>query len=869
MATISTVAVDFIANVAKYTAGLDTMSKKTKTWSGNTKGDAKDVAASFDATGKSIANLAKGLVGLVAIQKIGAAFANAAMQVSLLADEAEKVGASAGQFDKLRLAAERNGSEIGDVKIAYKELQKSINEALGGTKASIDAFRSLGLSYVSLSKQSPDDQFLRIADALSKVDDQNERTRLGVLLLGKAYTELSPLIAKGGAGIQTDSRGALSSAQIESIDKVTKGFEEVNRVLDTKLKEALVQLAPALTSIAKALTVIIENFGKIAIGIGIAFSPVILSRFTEALKKGVFQVIKFFYEINAKATPTAENMRKVTEAARALGQYPNRSTRKDTRPIRERMTPPKLDKVNTPSVTPPDKSIFKNIDLLFAAFSKLARIGAGYTAAIAASVTVTTLQVFNLTEGFFKFASAITGPALPSAKKRFDDLAKGVANLKSQFLDFVLPEFLRPKKEGFIGPTPLIGPYISPEESARVGQVYDDQQLGLDRAREARKLFEKDVDAFTKKSDDFRNNLNKSLMTPVEELTSALEELDDAFLFGGLGIETYNKRLDELRNSYSRLVTDVAGLTKPKGILEDTRGLPDQKVPSKTRLEPLGNLSLMGMDKPVYNTAGEKLFLDLTIQSTFATADLTKSTLALQAAREKATAMAPQLYESTRTETELLQKRVTDIQTATTATDEYGKKIINAEVASRALAQAQADLFAVATPYWKNIVEFTTSFADGLANAIVAGQNFGEALRNVFQDVLKQIAVLIIRTTILQAIMAAVGLASAPAALAFGQMTGIVGKAAGGPVNAGSPYMVGEVGPELFVPRSNGIIVPNDMMGRESTQVVQNIYVQTGVAQTVRAEMAALLPAFKQQAIAGVVEAKQRGGSYARALSPA
>ena len=117
--------------------------------------------------------------------------------------------------------------------------------------------------------------------------------------------------------------------------------------------------------------------------------------------------------------------------------------------------------------------------------------------------------------------------------------------------------------------------------------------------------------------------------------------------------------------------------------------------------------------------------------------------------------------------------------------------------------------------------------------------------------------------------MAAVGLASAPAALALGQMTGIVGKAAGGPVNAGIPYMVGEVGPELFVPRSNGIIVPNDMMGRESTQVVQNIYVQTGVAQTVRAEMAALLPAFKQQAIAGVVEAKQRGGSYARALSPA
>ena len=39
-------------------------------------------------------------------------------------------------------------------------------------------------------------------------------------------------------------------------------------------------------------------------------------------------------------------------------------------------------------------------------------------------------------------------------------------------------------------------------------------------------------------------------------------------------------------------------------------------------------------------------------------------------------------------------------------------------------------------------------------------------------------------------------------------------RAKGGPVGAGSPYMVGELGPELFVPRSAGTIVPNDAMAR-------------------------------------------------------
>lgn len=40
-----------------------------------------------------------------------------------------------------------------------------------------------------------------------------------------------------------------------------------------------------------------------------------------------------------------------------------------------------------------------------------------------------------------------------------------------------------------------------------------------------------------------------------------------------------------------------------------------------------------------------------------------------------------------------------------------------------------------------------------------------------------------------------------------------LGKAAGGPVTGGTPYMVGERGPELFVPGSSGSIIPNGRAG--------------------------------------------------------
>jgi hypothetical protein len=66
-------------------------------------------------------------------------------------------------------------------------------------------------------------------------------------------------------------------------------------------------------------------------------------------------------------------------------------------------------------------------------------------------------------------------------------------------------------------------------------------------------------------------------------------------------------------------------------------------------------------------------------------------------------------------------------------------------------------------------------------------------------------------------------------------------KAAGGPVAGGHPYMVGEQGPELFVPNSSGAIVPN---GAGGGSVVANIYVNgTGadVARIINAELTRMM----------------------------
>lgn len=85
----------------------------------------------------------------------------------------------------------------------------------------------------------------------------------------------------------------------------------------------------------------------------------------------------------------------------------------------------------------------------------------------------------------------------------------------------------------------------------------------------------------------------------------------------------------------------------------------------------------------------------------------------------------------------------------------------------------------------------------------------------------------------------------------------------GGRPPMGKVSVVGERGPELFIPDSAGTIVPNHALGGDGGQVVvnQTIQISTGVQQTVRAEILDMMPMIKQQSVAAVTDAVRRGGT--------
>ena len=133
---------------------------------------------------------------------------------------------------------------------------------------------------------------------------------------------------------------------------------------------------------------------------------------------------------------------------------------------------------------------------------------------------------------------------------------------------------------------------------------------------------------------------------------------------------------------------------------------------------------------------------------------------------------------------------------------------------------------------------FSTAFQEVVSGSKSAQQALADMFRSVADDFLRMAAEIIAKQLImiaLQTLLSALGGAAASSGSSTTPPTTLPGSATqtgsglningvdqgidlnkaanGGPVKSGNPYIIGERGPELFVPRSNGRIVPNGRFG--------------------------------------------------------
>tara|TARA_B100000424_G_scaffold49879_1_gene35243 strand:+ start:303 stop:2141 length:1839 start_codon:yes stop_codon:yes gene_type:complete len=143
------------------------------------------------------------------------------------------------------------------------------------------------------------------------------------------------------------------------------------------------------------------------------------------------------------------------------------------------------------------------------------------------------------------------------------------------------------------------------------------------------------------------------------------------------------------------------------------------------------------------------------------------------------------------------------------STDELEKKIKKLEAQVSLQKQVVVNAKALIDPFRQLSDMIQIEMGNGIKDLIKGTRSLSDVLRNVLDKMTDAL--------LNMAIFGNIGGGSIT-----GGLLGAIFRANGGPVSAGKNYIVGERGPEMFVPNSGGRIVPNSDMG-SATNIVVNV----------------------------------------------
>jgi len=167
----------------------------------------------------------------------------------------------------------------------------------------------------------------------------------------------------------------------------------------------------------------------------------------------------------------------------------------------------------------------------------------------------------------------------------------------------------------------------------------------------------------------------------------------------------------------------------------------------------------------------------------------------------------------------------------------------------------------------------TNKWADNLTDKLMEGQNAFKALGDVALSVINEIAAAALKTNVVTpligGVMEAIGISTGTQA---DKVAGLEGqkRAGGGSVSTKQAYMVGENGPEMFIPNTQGRIVPNSQVkgqsgGSQNVVINQNFNIATGAEiNAIDERIRQAAPIISAQAASGVVENIRRGGPMSK-----
>lgn len=199
----------------------------------------------------------------LALAAAGAAFGALAVKQSLAGDElgkiSQKFGVSVEALSRYDHAASLADVSTGELANSFKFMNNSLVDASKGSEASVKAYELLGLKFQDLIRMKPEESFLMIGDALSKIESPALKSALAVDIFGRAGANLLPMFKDGAAGISSAAQEAerfglaITSVDTAALEAANDAVSKIGSAANGAARQFAVGLAPAVSSTVEAL----------------------------------------------------------------------------------------------------------------------------------------------------------------------------------------------------------------------------------------------------------------------------------------------------------------------------------------------------------------------------------------------------------------------------------------------------------------------------------------------------------------------------------------------------------------------------------------------------------------------------------------
>lgn len=165
----------------------------------------------------------------------------------------ERLNISVESLSELQYVAKITDVSFDSLTRSMSFMVRTIGEAQRGTKAAVDVFAELGLSFQVLSKLPVDQQFQALVAALQRVDNEAERSALAVKVFSKSGQEMLQIVNQGPEALRAmmqEARafGGTTSEMAKAAADAKDAFDRLGFALQSLANTALPTAASAMAS---------------------------------------------------------------------------------------------------------------------------------------------------------------------------------------------------------------------------------------------------------------------------------------------------------------------------------------------------------------------------------------------------------------------------------------------------------------------------------------------------------------------------------------------------------------------------------------------------------------------------------------------